>query len=123
MRLVLFVFTLLVFVCGILANIITTTTPKPLLRPGGKTAYRSVGGNSRRSRDVNGGQPDKGHQRDEELKESGSDLHGVGSQSRRRGRDVSGMASVDQIPMGQDNRFSERDLSPHRWLHQGKNET
>ncbi|XP_039285559.1 uncharacterized protein LOC111063574 isoform X2 [Nilaparvata lugens] len=122
MRLVLFVFTLLVFVCGILANIITTTTPKPLLRPGGKTAYRSVGGNSRRSRDVNG-QPDKGHQRDEELKESGSDLHGVGSQSRRRGRDVSGMASVDQIPMGQDNRFSERDLSPHRWLHQGKNET
>ncbi|XP_039285573.1 uncharacterized protein LOC111063574 isoform X4 [Nilaparvata lugens] len=120
MRLVLFACTLIVlFVSEILADTISTT-PKPRIIDA--HAYRSIGVHSRRSRNVNG-QPDKGHQRDEELKESGSDLHGVGSQSRRRGRDVSGMASVDQIPMGQDNRFSERDLSPHRWLHQGKNET
>ncbi|XP_039285579.1 uncharacterized protein LOC111063574 isoform X5 [Nilaparvata lugens] len=118
MRLVLLAFTLLLLVSGMLAKIITTPKPRSFPKKGW-----SAGGLSRRARDINAGQPDKGHQRDEELKESGSDLHGVGSQSRRRGRDVSGMASVDQIPMGQDNRFSERDLSPHRWLHQGKNET
>ncbi|XP_039285565.1 uncharacterized protein LOC111063574 isoform X3 [Nilaparvata lugens] len=121
MRIELLAISLLVFVSGILAGgIPPTSKPSPTSKGVNRGA---IGATSRRSRDVNRGQPDKGHQRDEELKESGSDLHGVGSQSRRRGRDVSGMASVDQIPMGQDNRFSERDLSPHRWLHQGKNET